>query len=327
MSEELNDAILSGDPAAIEAALAASGYSEEDEVGAEKDESEATDDAEVEAEPAAKDEPSGDDNGDTSSHEKTPVIKSKDGEHDIPYAVLEAARKEAAQLRADLQEANSKIEANQSAIDNAKTRMERNGVNVEDAFSDPDAITEKDLRDVEEDYGVNSIEAKNARTMFRLQQQQIKNVNQAEQVAEKAQGPSPEVQSAVNAALSANPDLAKWQTSDPDRWDMAKSIDERLKDSPAWAGKTFEERFAEAERLTKQAFGDPATPEKSAKDRAKEIIDKVNPSVPESLSDIGQTPTAEKSLKERLEGMSEGQIQDEMANMTQAQIDEVLSWY
>lgn len=320
----VEDAMASGDLDQIEKALAAVNYSE-----SEQDEAETTDVEEsAEAEETAEE---GESDGDTSDQEEAikRVIKSKDGKHEIPYDVLERARESekaererANQLEKELADFKAKNSQAETQLNNVKAQLESRGIDATEAFSDPDKITEAELRELEEDYGVNSAIAKSTRIAFKLQQQAEASAVQVQQkIAD--QKPDQEMES-LYAALQGNSDLSSWQASNPDRWDMAVIIDQRLSADPEWSGKTHAERFAEVAKRTKSAFGDPLTPEKSAKDKAKEIIDKTGQPVPDSLSDIGQAPTHDKSLIDRLSSMTPAQQENAMRGLSQAEINEIL---
>lgn len=341
----LDDALASGDQAAIDAALKANGhdpFSEQDEADAGDIGTAATDDLEADdgkkplletgKEVGADDGDTGESNGEPSGQtmEVKKVVKSKDGEHEIPYEVLEQSRKREreAQDRADelqrqLNEANSKVSETQKQLNNAKSQFEDRGLSADEMFSDPDSITEAELKELEADYGKSSAQAKMARRLYVLQQEQVSNVEQAETVAEDSANAT---EQEAAKAFRSNTELTDWQQNDSDRWEAAVAIDVHLQADPTWSGKSAAERFAEVARRTKVMFGDAVdTPqEKSGKDRAQEIIDKTNPDVPDSLSDIGQAPAAEKSLAERLGEMSDADREAAMANLSDSELQRLM---
>jgi len=320
----IEDAMASGDPELIDQALAAhageDNSNEQDEAEAEtpeeteavEAEADSGDDSESDGEPSGQDE-----------EERAPIA-TKDGKHTIPYEVLEAARQREADLKRQLDEANARLSESDKQISNAKANLERQGVDMDSAFADPDAITEKELAEIEEDYGRNSVELKLARGLFKSQQaqtQQAETVNQAQAEVDDAEA------AAARSAFQNNSDLTNWQAKDPDRWDMALTIDQKLQADPKWQNAAPADRFAEVAKRTKAAFGDAVAEQKSVKQRAKEIVDSAEAPTPNSLTDIGQAPGTEKSLKERLESMSDAEREAEMAKMSDAQIQEVMSWY
>lgn len=324
MSDEVmsvDDALASGDPDQIEKALAAhageDNSNEQDEAEAETPEE--TEAAEAEADLEAKGESEGEPSG--QDEEERAPIATKDGKHTIPYEVLEAARQREADLKRQLDEANTRLSEADKQMSNAKANLDRQGVDMDSAFADPDAITEKELADVEEDYGYGSMEAKLARILFKSQQaqtQQTETVNQAQAEVDDAEA------AAARSAFQNNSDLTNWQAKDPDRWDMALTIDQKLQADPKWQNAAPSDRFAEVAKRTKAAFGDAVAEQKSVKQRAKEIIDNSDPETPSSLSDIGQKPMTEKSTAERFENMSDEQIHDEISRMSESEYRQFL---
>ena len=324
MSDEvmsIEDAMASGDPELIDQALAAhageENSNEQDEAEAETPEE--TEAAEAEADSEAKGESEGEPSG--QDEEERAPIATKDGKHTIPYEVLEAARQREADLKRQLDEANARLSESDKQISNAKANLERQGVDMDSAFADPDAITEKELAEIEEDYGRNSVELKLARGLFKSQQaqtQQAETVNQAQAEVDDAEA------AAARSAFQNNSDLTNWQAKDPDRWDMALTIDQKLQADPKWQNAAPADRFAEVAKRTKAAFGDAVAEQKSVKQRAKEIIDNSDPETPSSLSDIGQKPMTEKSTAERFENMSDEQIHDEISRMSESEYRQFL---
>lgn len=313
---DVDAALASGDPDLMDKALEVMTASEQDESNA------ADEQAQPEAEAAEESASSGgqaEEQPGQQEAEAEKVIIGKSGKHEIPYSVLEAERAKAQQLEQQLEQQRQQFEQlqqqysnNESALNNVKSRLEAQGMDTEELFADPDAITEKQWAEIEEDYGVLGKAVRNL-----LQ-------NQANIAERQAATPEPQTASAepVNPVLQAinnNSDLSDWQKNDPDRWTHAVQMDEALKVDPQWKDKSFDERFAEAARRTKSAFGD------DLRAKAKNVIDKTQQSAPSSLTDVGHAPTSDKSLHERLNGISEDQLLAEMDRLTDAQVDEVLS--
>lgn len=359
--QKVEEALATGDQDLIRQALEEYGDPFADEQDGAEDEAETTDDAEEaeesnddsETDEAEDSDEAEDDSDGESSHldeNGNRYILSKDGTRQYPYGVLEGERKQrqeserraeeaeklAAETQRELNELREKFQANEKKIQNATANLERSGVDVDQAFDDPNRITDAEIKAIEADYGQNSYEAKQARIMQQMQANQQSNAQQVQQASVKheqaEQSSQAEAQRIIGEAIAKNSDLASWQQSDPDRFGEAVRIDKKLQSDPRWKDKPLEERFAEAERRTKAYFGDPLTekpPEKSGKsdvERAREKIKNAGQSAPDSLSDIGRSPSTEKSLKERLEGMNQAQLEAEMARMTPAQRKEILSW-
>ena len=267
---------------------------------------------------------------DPAADEEKPVVKAKDGVHEIPYEVHASLRDENKELKKQLAELQKQSRVDAQKIEHAKANMERQGVDVEAAFSDPDNITEAEVKQYEEDYGPNDPMTKAVRRAFKAQQAEQETAQQAEAVQEQQESVqqrlTAEQQAEVDATVLANESLAKWQKDDPERWAQACQIDEQLRSDAKWMDKPLSERFAEAERRTKAFFGDPIAPpdpaaaRQAAKDAAKAKVKSASKDTPDSLSDLGQSPVREKTKSEILDGLTpEGQMA-EMAGMSNAEL-------
>ncbi|KFN19068.1 hypothetical protein JM66_11910 [Aeromonas bestiarum] len=124
--------------------------------------------------------------------------------------------------------------------------------------------------------------------------------------------------------MQAVPDLVDWRDKDQDRFDFAIIVDEKLQADPAWQSKSLDERFAEAARRTKLAFGDAVeTAPPPAKAPSKEA-EKPADFIPSSPSVLGQTHHAPATGVERYSSMSQTELVVEFGSMTDAQIDALL---
>lgn len=298
----IDEALASGDPELMEKALAEFGEGTDvftaETVVADEEGEEAEDESTVST--TAEDE------------EAQRVVKSKDGKHEIPYSVLESERNQRKQLEQELAEMRAKHAETESALNNVKARLEEQGADVEEMFSNPDEITEQQWQEIEDDYGALGKMMK--QLMIAQKSNQQATTHSSEVAAD---------QKAFNDALNAMPELSKWQTSDADRWSEATRIDSELRSKPEWANKTYTERFAEVERLVKKAFGDDVA---EAKARAKQSIEKQTDSqVPTSLSDMGGSPVQHKDDMEALRDLSPEEIEARMATMTPAQVEKMFA--
>lgn len=230
------------------------------------------------------------------------VILAKNGQHTIPYEVLEQARNEAKQLREQLAQSQQA----QAERDKLQALMEKHGINPD---VDPDDISQEELAQLAQDYpDLGKSIAAIASKLQRLEQQA------APRPVHLAINP-------VQAALQAVPDLLSWREKDPDRFDFAIIVDEKLQADPAWQGKSLDERFAEAARRTKLAFGDEVIP--PAKASSKEA-EKPTDFIPSSPSALGQTHHAAPTGVERFGTMSQTELIGEMGAMTDAQMEALL---
>lgn len=251
---------------------------------------------------AAGNEQASTEQGGEGAAEPEKVILAKSGQHTIPYEVLEQARNEAKQLREQLAQSQQA----QAERDKLQALMEKHGINPD---VDPDDISQEELAQLAQDYpDLGKSIAAIASKLQRLEQQ-------------AAPQPTPLAINPVQAALQAVPDLMSWREKDPDRFDFAIIVDEKLQADPAWQGKSLDERFAEAARRTKLAFGDEVTPPTKAPGKE---ADKPVDFIPSSPSALGQTHHAAPTGVERFGSMSQTELIGEMGAMTDAQMDALL---
>ncbi|HHP5403288.1 TPA: hypothetical protein ACSCX2_000103 [Aeromonas veronii] len=231
------------------------------------------------------------------------VVMAKNGQHTIPYEVLEQARNEAKQLREQLAQAQQA----QAERDKLQVLLEKNGI---DPSVDPDNISKEELEQLAQDYpDIGKALMAVASKLDKLEPQA------APQQVQPVANP-------VQAALQAVPDLAAWRDGDQDRFDMALTIDDKLQADPAWSNKQLAERFAEVARRTKLAFGDEveAPPAKAPGKAAEKPADHI----PSSPSELGQTHHAPATGVERYGAMSQTELVGELGAMSDAQIEALL---
>ena len=275
----------------------------EREPDAELDDGTATEQTDVDPAPSAGEVAAGNEQANTEQDgegatEPEKVILAKSGQHTIPYEVQEQARNEAKQLREQL----AKSQQAQAERDKLAAVLEQNGIELD--TSDPDSIDVAAIEELAQDYpDLGKPLAAIARKLQKL-----------EQPAQPAINP-------VQAALQAVPDLVSWREKDQDRFDFAIIVDEKLQADPAWQGKSLDERFAEAARRTKLAFGDEVIP--PAKAPSKEA-EKPTDFIPSSPSALGQTHHAAPTGVERFGTMSQTELIGEMGAMTDAQMEALL---
>ena len=276
----------------------------EREPDGELDDGTGTEQTDVQPAPSAGEVAAGNEQGSTEQGgegvaEPEKVILAKSGQHTIPYEVLEQARNEAKQLREQLAQSQQA----QAERDKLAAVLEQNGIELD--TSDPDSIDVAAIEELAQDYpDLGKPLAAIARKLQKL-----------EQPAQPAINP-------VQAALQAVPDLVSWREKDQDRFDFAIIVDEKLQADPAWQGKSLDERFAEAARRTKLAFGDEvqAPPAKVPGKGAEKPAD----FIPSSPSALGQTHQAAPTGVERFGAMSQTELIGEMGAMTDAQMDALL---
>jgi hypothetical protein len=275
----------------------------EREPDGELDDGTGTEQTDVQPAPSAGEVAAGNEQGSTEQGgegvaEPEKVILAKSGQHTIPYEVLEQARNEAKQLREQL----AKSQQAQAERDKLAAVLEQNGIELD--TSDPDSIDVAAIEELAQDYpDLGKPLAAIARKLQKLEQ------------------PAQPAINLVQAALQAVPDLVSWREKDQDRFDFAIIVDEKLQADPAWQGKSLDERFAEAARRTKLAFGDEVIP--PAKAPSKEA-EKPTDFIPSSPSALGQTHHAAPTGVERFGTMSQTELIGEMGAMTDAQMEALL---
>lgn len=279
----------------------------EREPDAELDDGTATEQTDVDPAPSAGEVAAGNEQGNTEqggegAAEPEKVILAKNGQHAIPYEVLEQSRNEVKLLREQL----AASQQAQAERDKLQALMEKHGINPD---VDPDDISQEELAQLAQDYpDLGKSIAAIASKLQRLELQ-------------AAPQPVPLAINPVQAALQAVPDLMSWREKDQDRFDFAIIVDEKLQVDPAWQGKSLDERFAEAARRTKLAFGDEVIP--PAKAPSKEA-EKPTDFIPSSPSALGQTHHAAPTGVERFGTMSQTELIGEMGAMTDAQMEALL---
>lgn len=275
----------------------------EREPDGELDDGTGTEQTDVQPAPSAGEVAAGNEQGSTEQGgegvaEPEKVILAKSGQHTIPYEVLEQARNEAKQLREQLAQSQQA----QAERDKLAAVLEQNGIELD--TSDPDSIDVAAIEELAQDYpDLGKPLAAIARKLQKL-----------EQPAQPAINP-------VQAALQAVPDLVSWREKDQDRFDFAIIVDEKLQADPTWQGKSLDERFAEAARRTKLAFGDEVAPPTKAPGKEAE---KPADFIPSSPSALGQTHHAAPTGVERFGAMSQTELIGEMGAMTDAQMEALL---
>lgn len=246
---------------------------------------------------------------------KAPVL-SKDGKRTIPYEVLETARQRATAAAEEANSLRAKVAEYEGKNQKVNKFLAAKGI-------DPESITDEQVESLsaEEMQQLEEIDPLIGKAV-RLLNENLGRVQPAP--AAPAQTGNP-----VMDAISANTDLNSWRSSDPDRWDFAVSVDEKLKADPKFQSLSLEQRFAEAARRTRIAFGDEAQAAQkeqssTAEIAAQKVAAATATAVPRSLSNIGVTPSSERPLVEQLSELSPQEIEAKMANMSPSQIQELL---
>ena len=234
------------------------------------------------------------------------VVLSKDGKNVIPYEVLAQQREETKRLR----EENEQLRAVAAERDKLAAKLEKEGISLtDDQIAD---LSPEQLEELAEDYpGIAPV---------------IKMLSAKLNAIESTSRQSTPATNPVEAALNAVPDLVAWKDGDEDRFSFAVTVDQKLQSDPAWKDKPLNERFAEAAKRTRAAFGDAApAAEQSGKPVGKEPPS-AKTKIPDSPSDIGGfNPAAGRLTAEALEALPQEELMAKMATMTSEQIEALLS--
>ncbi|GGI85725.1 hypothetical protein GCM10007978_24220 [Shewanella hanedai] len=178
-------------------------------------------------------------------------IESKNGKHYLPYGVLSAAREEAATVKTALETSTAENEALKQQVASFESKTNLYSEQLKSAGIDPKLLPEQMLNDpavmdkLKEDY------PDLGEVVFALAAQ-LRQVSTSQATSEPATEPDP-----LEVAFSETAHLQSWHTSDPDRWQMAQQIDNRLAEDPSFEHTPLTERFAEVEKRVMSAFGDP----------------------------------------------------------------------
>jgi hypothetical protein len=215
-----------------------------------------------------------------------PVIRAKDGVHEIPFSVLESERRAAAAMRQQLDDLNRRNALLEQQLTAADIKPKQLPENVR--FS-PEQLAEL------ESYGdigaaVATLAQQNAVLM-----EQLKG--------------NPEVQPAAEPQnpFAQNADTLRWAADDT-QWGVVETINAALNADPNWVGKSLDQRVPEIVRRTKLALGE--TTDASIDRAADAALQRAARVAPNSLTDIGgEVPGSTKTPAEMLENASMQDVQ------------------
>ena len=251
--------------------------------------------------------------------QKPKGVAAKDGEHVIPYDVLERERTEKQQLKEQLeamQKKQSDWEQSQRLLELRNKQLEKLGVEPED-LPENLSVSDEQLEALMDDYPeigkvLKVIVAKTS-------------ANQA-----ASQEPTEPVINPVVDVIEQNADLSAWREQGGESWNKAIEIDEQLRADPQWSDKPLAERFAEVVNMTKAAMSPPEPdkkPELSEQDikaKAEEVESKAKGALPSSPSAIGSTNKHQPSELEQLASADAESLMAMMQGKSQAEIEALL---
>lgn len=277
--------------------------------------------AEQVAEPAAVAKPEGAPSG----VQEPKGVQAKDGEHIIPYSVLERERERA-----------SRAEATVTALAQQLEQLQAGKAPTEAAGA---ALSKEDLDQLDQDLpGVAKV--------IRAQMAAIDQLTGTVQTLQReqeidAQTRQRSAQDETEAAIAANPDLTAWRAAanraenpDPLMFNRAADLDAVLREDPAWKDKPIADRFAKVSETIKALYGQPAAPQPSPtpqptpadlKQAAEAKMKETQAAVPTTLSDIpGGNPPAQSHI-ESLENASAVALGNRFLTMTPDQLESELA--
>lgn len=292
--------------------------------------------AETATEPKPNDNPEGtkpqQDNPAAPPNDAEPQgVATKNGSHIIPYSVLKSERERATRAEQLLQETQARlaeIQAQSTGTTGAKTG--------ESARTEPNSfasdLSPEDLELLKEDFPTVYKAIKAAEAQFQLLESKLQPVENSVRQAEAERVKS--VTESVQDAIDSIPKLSHIQATDPEAFNLAVQFDAALRDQPAWAGKSFAERFQKATEMVEAAIGEikvpgqvpPAqkTPEQlkaEALQAAAKATKTNRTNVPTSLSEAPAGIPAAQDERQAADEMSPLQLAEKFASMTPDQMD------
>lgn len=241
-------------------------------------------------------------------------VSSKDGKHSLPYDVLVQARE-----RAKLAEEAAQKEAQEKAdlkaqLEETKRAAELHSEQLKEAGMDPRKLPEQMLKDPELMDRIKE-EYPELGEIVSVLASKIDQFNGAKPDTTTKQEDTKPGEDEFQTAFDSSQHLKSWRKSDPDKWDMAAVIDNQLANDPSFRNKPIAERFAEVEKRVNAAFG--------AEHQQKPANASLGDAIPNSPTDLG-TQASDRSASASLATKDAATIADEMAGMTEAQIEALL---
>lgn len=260
-------------------------------------------------------------------------ITSKNGEHVLPYEVLEKERREKQEMQRQLDELKRQSQDSQNMADqvaamNKKVellqgQLTKHGIKPAE-LAEELQITEDELELLTEYGEVGEVSAKLARKYAALEKQLQSLTGQMHTAPAQAPAPTDDnadVHGDVHKAIAATEGLPEVM-ADPKLRAQAVALDEKLQADPAFANKPLTARFAEVmKRLAPQIIG-----AKGPRGNDKQNADMDEFAPPHSLNGIvGATDDVNAPLSQRLSGLPEEQIQHQLSRMTEAEQKQLMA--
>lgn len=280
------------------------------------------------AEKASEASDTADDKGgkDAELETKAPIL-AKDGKHFLPYDVLEGTRKQAAELKAQLEEREAEnerlrqqIAAKQQSGDVEQPTPSKAPESTEEAVlaefvrkngKTPDEFRAEYGDDLTKAFMAQAEDSVELRETIKVLKQDREKRVETEEEAESR---------TIQEAIDSIPALADVQANDPIRWQAAIAIDNALRSDPKFQTMGYADRFKEVAKK----LGLPAD-QKPLPRTQQPSGEEDDEGYPASLSDFpGGAPPSTSELQS-LETIDVADLGAKLSGMTPKQMDAYLS--
>ena len=254
--------------------------------------------------------------------ESKQVIKSKDGKHEIPYAVLQAERERNRRLEAQIAE----LSAKQAAV-----ALEAAGGPKDESPPVHEIVDEATIEQLREDAPVLAKVIDSLTGRISALQEEVASARKVAQSVEAER--QADKQTAVEEAIDAVPKLLHVKHNDVAAYNQIADIDVFLRSQPTYQGLSLTERFEKAVSMYEAVAGPIQLPNRAgqedtvdAKAKADAAIERANQQArPQTLSDLpGGSPPPKNDL-DVVQNMSAVALTNKLINMTPQQAEAFLA--
>ena len=279
---------------------------------------------------------------DAGAESKEARILAADGVHTLPFKAIQDERDRADRAARAEQEATQRAADLQTQLEALQKKAAAGGQTDDEVAATDDALAEikgqvdairGDLPAMAGvfDKLVGTVEALQAK-VSRTEQAENERATATEQHVAEART---ETAKLVRAAIDKNPHLSLWETEDGKAFDKAVEFDEMLKADPNWKGKSFDDRFAHAVKLTLVDLPEAKQPTKAltpeqVKERAEKIVADAGRKAGsgeaiDSISDLPGGASPGSDALENVEAMPAASLANRMDKMSPAQLENFMS--
>ncbi len=241
-------------------------------------------------------------------------IATRDGKRIIPYAVLQAERRDKQALQAQVQELQTQLQAKAGAASSEAGDL------ADRAATDPNSLTDAELEQLEQDFPSLAKPLRMIRALEEKVNQPPASTPPPPQASAQQLSREDE-QAAYDQGIADNPLLASWMSEGGRQWDRAVAIDALLSQDPENKALTYSQRFAKVQAMVAAEFGQqlPAAPRAAPTQTTKSApaAPQVSETLP-TLTDLGGSGVS--VSKDPLAGMTTGQQVDAAMAMSEEQL-------